>query len=267
VNPNTGSPSLSPYRGFPIGLISRPEIDRWCRGGRRKSRWPALAHAAPHMLPHLIHDAIPAVQCKPSPELGAIDHAIMAAVAAFDAEVHRADAEVLEAFVAGCHLCVINVPLYLALRNLSRGYLGQGSPWRLGEDVSEIQQILVSQHDDRCLYLGEALQRARSAVGAPFGPFSRHQRPVADAGLTATLGLPVGDATHQDTSKTRSPAIHKCRPHRCHGRSWGDRKLLPKFATPAEAHSSMQIIVRDNNVDQALRVLKKRMQREGISVR
>ena len=26
----------------------------------------------------------------------------------------------------------------------------------------------------------------------------------------------------------------------------------------------MQIIVRDNNVDQALRVLKKRMQREGI---
>ncbi len=26
----------------------------------------------------------------------------------------------------------------------------------------------------------------------------------------------------------------------------------------------MQVIVRDNNVDQALRVLKKRMQREGI---
>jgi len=28
--------------------------------------------------------------------------------------------------------------------------------------------------------------------------------------------------------------------------------------------SSMQVIVRDNNVDQALRVLKKKMQREGI---
>ncbi|HJW78539.1 MAG TPA: 30S ribosomal protein S21, partial [Beijerinckiaceae bacterium] len=26
----------------------------------------------------------------------------------------------------------------------------------------------------------------------------------------------------------------------------------------------MQVLVRDNNVDQALRVLKKRMQREGI---
>ena len=44
----------------------------------------------------------------------------------------------------------------------------------------------------------------------------------------------------------------------------GDRKLPSKFATTAEADPSMQIIVRDNNVDQALRVLKKRMQREGI---
>ncbi len=29
----------------------------------------------------------------------------------------------------------------------------------------------------------------------------------------------------------------------------------------------MQVLVRDNNVDQALRVLKKKMQREGFSVR
>jgi len=31
-----------------------------------------------------------------------------------------------------------------------------------------------------------------------------------------------------------------------------------------ESQSAMQILVRENNVDQALRVLKKRMQREGI---
>jgi small subunit ribosomal protein S21 len=31
-----------------------------------------------------------------------------------------------------------------------------------------------------------------------------------------------------------------------------------------EEESRMQVLVRDNNVDQALRVLKKRMQREGI---
>ncbi|MBB3132938.1 ribosomal protein S21 [Rhizobium pisi] len=29
----------------------------------------------------------------------------------------------------------------------------------------------------------------------------------------------------------------------------------------------MQVLVRDNNVDQALRVLKKKMQREGLSAK
>ncbi len=32
----------------------------------------------------------------------------------------------------------------------------------------------------------------------------------------------------------------------------------------AESLSTMQIIVRDNNVDQALRALKKKLQREGV---
>lgn len=31
-----------------------------------------------------------------------------------------------------------------------------------------------------------------------------------------------------------------------------------------EVHRTVQVIVRDNNVDQALRVLKKKMQREGM---
>jgi small subunit ribosomal protein S21 len=33
---------------------------------------------------------------------------------------------------------------------------------------------------------------------------------------------------------------------------------------PKEAGSPVQVLVRDNNVDQALRALKKKMQREGI---
>lgn len=32
----------------------------------------------------------------------------------------------------------------------------------------------------------------------------------------------------------------------------------------AESAAPMQIVVRDNNVDQALRVLKKKLQREGV---
>ena len=34
--------------------------------------------------------------------------------------------------------------------------------------------------------------------------------------------------------------------------------------TPTEEGSPLQVIVRDNNVDQALKVLKKKMQREGV---
>lgn len=35
-------------------------------------------------------------------------------------------------------------------------------------------------------------------------------------------------------------------------------------ATAAESQARMQILVRENNVDQALRVLKKKLQREGV---
>jgi small subunit ribosomal protein S21 len=40
------------------------------------------------------------------------------------------------------------------------------------------------------------------------------------------------------------------------------RSLL--FAAPDQRTRSLQVLVRDNNVDQALRVLKKKMQREGV---
>ena len=43
------------------------------------------------------------------------------------------------------------------------------------------------------------------------------------------------------------------------GRCWGGAPIREEFDGPF-----MQIIVRDNNVDQALRALKKKLQREGV---
>ncbi len=40
------------------------------------------------------------------------------------------------------------------------------------------------------------------------------------------------------------------------------RMVAHHFLRPQEAH--MQVLVRDNNVDQALRILKKKLQREGV---
>jgi len=40
--------------------------------------------------------------------------------------------------------------------------------------------------------------------------------------------------------------------------------LIQAVRRPGEDWKKVQVIVRDNNVDQALRVLKKKMQREGI---
>ena len=39
---------------------------------------------------------------------------------------------------------------------------------------------------------------------------------------------------------------------------------VPVPTRPQETYGFMQIIVRDNNVDQALRALKKKLQREGV---
>lgn len=35
-------------------------------------------------------------------------------------------------------------------------------------------------------------------------------------------------------------------------------------STPAEKDTPLQVLVRENNVDQALRILKKKLQREGL---
>ena len=45
-----------------------------------------------------------------------------------------------------------------------------------------------------------------------------------------------------------------------HVRNVDDRAILIKKEFP----ETVQVVVRDNNVDQALKVLKKKMQREGI---
>lgn len=39
---------------------------------------------------------------------------------------------------------------------------------------------------------------------------------------------------------------------------------FPKTQTTRKEGKSLQVLVRDNNVDQALRVLKKKLQREGV---
>jgi small subunit ribosomal protein S21 len=52
--------------------------------------------------------------------------------------------------------------------------------------------------------------------------------------------------------------------------AWRVSLAYPLFATPDQSgqkpgkETTVQVLVRDNNVDQALRVLKKKMQREGL---
>jgi small subunit ribosomal protein S21 len=42
------------------------------------------------------------------------------------------------------------------------------------------------------------------------------------------------------------------------------RLVTPNASEEPPEHNPMQVLVRDNNIDQALRVLKKKMQREGV---
>src|SRR5216684_3257227 len=44
----------------------------------------------------------------------------------------------------------------------------------------------------------------------------------------------------------------------------GDKRMAAFSLHPSIGDERVQILVRDNNVDQALKVLKKKMQREGI---
>jgi small subunit ribosomal protein S21 len=44
----------------------------------------------------------------------------------------------------------------------------------------------------------------------------------------------------------------------------GASKSRPNASEEPPEHNPMQVLVRDNNIDQALRVLKKKMQREGV---
>ncbi len=52
------------------------------------------------MLTNLVQIAVPAMQREPAPNLRAFHHAAVPAVAALDPEIHRVDAEILEASVA-----------------------------------------------------------------------------------------------------------------------------------------------------------------------
>ena len=50
-------------------------------------------------------------------------------------------------------------------------------------------------------------------------------------------------------------------------RQWPRRLGHRPHRRPIEEERRMQVLVRDNNVDQALKVLKKKMQREGVFAR
>ena len=47
-------------------------------------------------------------------------------------------------------------------------------------------------------------------------------------------------------------------------RQWPDRLGHRPINRPIEEERRVQVLVRDNNVDQALKVLKRKMQREGV---
>ena len=47
-------------------------------------------------------------------------------------------------------------------------------------------------------------------------------------------------------------------------RQWPDRQAIGPINRSIEEEHRVQVFVRDNNVDQALKVLKKKMQRDGI---
>jgi small subunit ribosomal protein S21 len=53
-------------------------------------------------------------------------------------------------------------------------------------------------------------------------------------------------------------------PKRAEETSLRDGKRNSSLAMPIEKGIPLQVFVRDNNVDQALRILKKKMQREGV---
>jgi len=53
-------------------------------------------------------------------------------------------------------------------------------------------------------------------------------------------------------------------PTRLAGGATAERVRIVIERSPAQIGGTLQVLVRDNNVDQALRVLKKKMQREGM---
>src|SRR5215475_14593342 len=60
------------------------------------------------------------------------------------------------------------------------------------------------------------------------------------------------------------PSGHRRSTGRCGARACSASKSRRNASEEPPEHNPMQVLVRDNNIDQALRVLKKKMQREGV---
>jgi small subunit ribosomal protein S21 len=79
------------------------------------------------------------------------------------------------------------------------------------------------------------------------------------------LRIAIWDDHHQQCEATRGTAYLSIDIRPCDaGCVCSASKSYPNASQEAAEHNPMQVLVRDNNIDQALRVLKKKMQREGV---
>jgi small subunit ribosomal protein S21 len=123
---------------------------------------------------------------------------------------------------------------------------------------------------------GEAKSFGRSSIAAIWAIFSwtarlpgkslekkgwLFDRPVPMLGVAYA----IWDHHHQQYEATRRTACLSTdiRPGNT-GRMCSASKSRPYSSQEPPEHNPMQVLVRDNNIDQALRVLKKKMQREGV---
>src|SRR5215469_8608423 len=91
----------------------------------------------------------------------------------------------------------------------------------------------------------------------------------ASASASAALGARATSAIFTPRRPDQSCRAVTSAPHSFSDRA-GERRRLPARGTRSQVGSTrfrrtiLQVLVRDNNVDQALRVLKRKMQREGV---
>jgi len=103
-------------------------------------------------------------------------------------------------------------------------------------------------------------KRSARAVTIVLSPYERRDRRSVSIARRFSFAI-SGRHSHRDDSLRRAPGLSAdprfgCRGVRRHNRT------APFFNPHGVKH--LQVFVRDNNVDQALRMLKRKLQREGL---